>query len=89
MKGICRVHDPEDVVPGRICGRPLPCRDHAKSAPPDRIVVGWCPYGHIACAVLPAESRQIGARCHQCPSSAGRVPIHRVRYQLATRRPSK
>ena len=25
---ICRVHDADDVVPGRICGRPLPCRDH-------------------------------------------------------------
>jgi len=25
---ICRVHDPDDAAPGRICGRPLPCRDH-------------------------------------------------------------
>lgn len=25
---VCRIHDPDDVVPGRICGRPLPCRDH-------------------------------------------------------------
>lgn len=28
MTRICRVHDPDDVIPGRICGRPLPCRDH-------------------------------------------------------------
>jgi len=25
---ICKIHDADDVVPGRICGRPLPCRDH-------------------------------------------------------------
>jgi hypothetical protein len=25
---ICCVHDADDVVPGRICGRPRPCRDH-------------------------------------------------------------
>jgi hypothetical protein len=25
---ICCVHDTDDVVPGRICGRPRPCRDH-------------------------------------------------------------
>jgi hypothetical protein len=25
---ICRVHDPDDPMPGRICGRPLPCREH-------------------------------------------------------------
>lgn len=24
----CQVHDADDVVPGRICGRPMPCRDH-------------------------------------------------------------
>jgi hypothetical protein len=28
---ICRIHDPDDVVPGRICGRPLPCREHEGS----------------------------------------------------------
>jgi len=28
---ICRVHDPDDLVPGRICGRPLPCRDHSST----------------------------------------------------------
>ena len=28
-EGICTVHDPDDVVPWRICGRPLPCKDHA------------------------------------------------------------
>ena len=27
-RSVCRVHDEDDVVPGRICGRPLPCRDH-------------------------------------------------------------
>ena len=25
---VCRVHDPDDAVPGRICGRPMPCREH-------------------------------------------------------------
>jgi hypothetical protein len=25
---ICRVHDADDVVEGRICGRPLPCPEH-------------------------------------------------------------
>jgi hypothetical protein len=25
---ICHVHDPDDPVPGRICGRYLPCKDH-------------------------------------------------------------
>ena len=25
---LCRVHDSDDVVAGRVCGRPLPCRDH-------------------------------------------------------------
>jgi hypothetical protein len=25
---ICRVHDPVGVVPGRICGCHLPCREH-------------------------------------------------------------
>jgi hypothetical protein len=27
---VCRVHDTDDVVPGRICGRPLPCTDHGR-----------------------------------------------------------
>jgi hypothetical protein len=26
------VHDDDDNVPGRICGRPLPCRDHGRRA---------------------------------------------------------
>jgi hypothetical protein len=30
---VCVVHDADDVIPGRICGRPLPCRDHAEVAP--------------------------------------------------------
>lgn len=25
---VCRVHDADDVVPGRICGRALPCKEH-------------------------------------------------------------
>jgi len=25
---ICRVHDADDPIPGRICGRQLPCKDH-------------------------------------------------------------
>jgi hypothetical protein len=25
---ICAVHDPEDVIPGRICGGPHPCTEH-------------------------------------------------------------
>jgi hypothetical protein len=25
---ICRVHDADDVIEGRICGRPLPCPEH-------------------------------------------------------------
>ena len=25
---VCQVHDPDDAVPGRICGRPMPCREH-------------------------------------------------------------
>ena len=25
---VCQVHDADDVVPGRICGRKLPCRYH-------------------------------------------------------------
>ena len=25
---VCRVHDADDAVPGRICGRPTPCREH-------------------------------------------------------------
>lgn len=29
---ICRVHDPDDVVPGRICGHHLPCREHTPGA---------------------------------------------------------
>ncbi len=33
---ICRVHDADDVVPGRICGRPLPCRDHQNTHADDR-----------------------------------------------------
>lgn len=28
---ICRVHDADDVVPGRICGRYLPCREHPEA----------------------------------------------------------
>lgn len=27
--GVCQVHDPLDVVPGRICGEPLPCKEHS------------------------------------------------------------
>ena len=34
---ICRVHDADDVVPGRICGRTLPCRDH-RPAPAIRLL---------------------------------------------------
>ena len=30
-KNDCQVHDPDDAVPGRICGRPLPCKDHGPS----------------------------------------------------------
>jgi hypothetical protein len=25
---VCQVHDADDVVPGRICGRPYPCSEH-------------------------------------------------------------
>lgn len=28
---LCLVHDADDVVPGRTCGRPMPCRDHGRS----------------------------------------------------------
>jgi hypothetical protein len=38
---ICRIHDPNDVVPGRICGRPLPCRDHQPRARQNRRAAGW------------------------------------------------
>jgi hypothetical protein len=27
---ICLVHDVDDVVPGRICGRHLPCPEHSE-----------------------------------------------------------
>jgi hypothetical protein len=27
----CQVHDADDVVPGRICGHPIPCPEHAAS----------------------------------------------------------
>ena len=27
---LCRVHDEDDVVPGRICGRTLPCSEHTR-----------------------------------------------------------
>jgi hypothetical protein len=28
MARLCTVHDADDVVPGRICGHPLPCPEH-------------------------------------------------------------
>jgi hypothetical protein len=30
----CRIHDADDHVPGRVCGLPLPCRDHLGMAQP-------------------------------------------------------
>lgn len=32
---ICRIHDADDVVPGRICGARLPCSEHPNSSPRD------------------------------------------------------
>ncbi len=40
---ICRVHDSEDVVPGRICGRPLPCGDHEMVAVPRYVITARKP----------------------------------------------
>jgi hypothetical protein len=34
---VCTIHDADDLVPGRICGRPLPCKDH--NAPHARATV--------------------------------------------------
>ena len=31
---ICQVHDTDDVVPDRICGRYLPCKDHPAETMP-------------------------------------------------------
>jgi hypothetical protein len=28
---VCQVHDADDAVPGRICGRPMPCREHGST----------------------------------------------------------
>lgn len=36
-RAICRVHDPADVVPGRICGRHLPCKDHTRQGAKKRV----------------------------------------------------
>jgi hypothetical protein len=33
LRKVCQVHDPDDVVPGRICGGPLPCREHTHAFP--------------------------------------------------------
>lgn len=30
MSRICRAHDADDPVPGRICGHPMPCPDHPR-----------------------------------------------------------
>ena len=30
MSRICRAHDADDPVLGRICGRPMPCADHPR-----------------------------------------------------------
>jgi hypothetical protein len=30
MATVCRVRAPDDAVPGRICGRPMPCREHGE-----------------------------------------------------------
>jgi len=29
---VCQTHDPDDVVPDRICGGPLPCPEHSPRA---------------------------------------------------------
>lgn len=33
-EAICRVHDADDVIPGRICGHPIPCPDHERQPLP-------------------------------------------------------
>lgn len=33
VRPVCIARDADDVVPGRTCGRPLPCREHGGSAP--------------------------------------------------------
>jgi hypothetical protein len=78
---VCRIHDPADVVPGRICGRPLLCREHTIS-PPDRLNLWWCP----KCKACPAiaDAFAATAKCARCST-----PLARVRYQLAVRRGSR
>jgi hypothetical protein len=80
-QAICRIHDPDDVVPGRICGRPLPCREHSVG-PPDRVTLFWCP----SCKACPAMAHPYSpiAMCRDCGAK-----LARVRYQLAQRRGSQ
>lgn len=54
-------------------------------APPDRIVVAFCPNGHLGAAAVPSQKGTLTATyCYDCP---GNVPLRIVRYALMREKP--
>jgi hypothetical protein len=71
--------------PTARAAQPLVQAEAPKRAPPDRIVVNWCPGCGAFGGVSTADKSRF-ARTHMCLACGGTVRRVKVRYQLAARR---
>jgi hypothetical protein len=61
----CTVHDEDDVVPGRVCGRPLPCSEHGAAQDARVLLINAC-QRLIACKHALAYAMGKVSYCPQC-----------------------
>ena len=77
----CKVHDADDPIPGRICGRPLPCHEHGAVRSLETDIIIWA--RKLAFCEHPADKRVSGTlpTCASC----GAVKLHDSGWALPLR----